>query len=1028
MLIGISRCQWLLHLLMVCGWHEVFSLLGEGRNIWQQPKPGSITKDQQFLHDTFPPGFLWGSGTSAFQTEGAWDKNGKGASIWDHFTHNSFTGNMTGDTADVASDSYNHWKEDIEALHHLNVGFYSFSLSWPRLFPNGSGQPNAVAVKHYTNLLKKLQEKKIKPVVTLHHWDLPQVLQEQYGGWKNSTLLGLFEEYAAFCFHTFGRDVRYWITMHNPYLMAVQGYETGVHAPGEMGGTAVSLIVAHNLIRAHAKAWHIYNTNFRPTQGGKVSIVLGSHWVEPQRGQPTPAKVDLCQESIEAVLGWFASPIFGDGDYPASLKSKHGSLLPMFTPEEKIWVQKTADFFALSFGPNNLRLGRDLIHYGQTVTPDLRRLLSWIRLEYGDLKVLIAEGGWFSESSVGREDTIAIYLMKSFINQVLQAIRFDGVQVFGYTAWSLVDGYEWNYGYTVRRGLFYVDFSQPNRTRNPKTSAQYYRLIITKNGFPQDESADVAKGHFPCTFHWGIADSTLEVRYFPFSPQFTDPYLYTWNLTGDGSLHPVPGVELSTRQTQCTDYLAINGHLRLLSSIGVSHYRFALNWSLILPQGDHSVVNTEALRYYRCVLKELSRLNVEPVVIIYYPKHQALNMGLPVQLYQSGGWLNESTVEAFQQYAELCYQELGTWVQYWITINEPNRLADIYTKGKHQASHNLLMAHAKAWRLYERKFYSQQRAKVSLALHADWAIPANFFLESHTTAAERFLLFELGRFLDPLIGPEYVNKPVNEARVMDLPESSPLSFTPAERKELKGALDFIALNHFTTRLVSPHPSTKQKTPPDPDYEVLSDPTWPSSRLGQAVVPWGFRRMLSWVTMRYGGTLPIIVTGSGVDDQAPAEDVLRQYYLRSYLKEALKAIHLDGVNLQGFYMWKLQDRHNPQFGLFSSIHHQSKAKASVAVYREFITNRGFSNNDTVQPCRLSAVQELCSVCSWMFRHKAVLVFGGCLLLTLFMMAALIIFVIITKKNGMRGRERRKSRRNRRRRKEGPIVCLCPSVDL
>lgn len=150
-----------------------------------------------------------------------------------------------------------------------------------------------------------------------------------------------------------------------------------------------------------------------------MSIVLGSHWVEPQRGQATAANVELCQQSVEAVLGWFANPIFGNGDYPVSLKMKYGALLPTFTPKEKLWMQKTADFFALSFGPNILRLGRNLIHNGQTVTPDLRRLLGWIKLEYGNPSVLVAEGGWYSETP-GREDTVAMYLMKSFINQVLQ--------------------------------------------------------------------------------------------------------------------------------------------------------------------------------------------------------------------------------------------------------------------------------------------------------------------------------------------------------------------------------------------------------------------------------------------------------------------------------------------------------------------------------------------------------------------------------------------------------------------------------
>lgn len=241
----------LLSLLLACSWNEAACSLGQGRKIWQQPKPDSIIKEQSFLHDKFPSGFLWGSGTSAFQTEGAWDHEGKGPSIWDHFTHSSVGANSSAETADVASDSYAHWEDDVEALVYLGVRSYSFSLSWPRLFPDGNAraQPNAAAVEHYSKLIQRLLDKKIEPIVTLHHWDLPQVLQEHYGGWKNDTLVGLFGEYAAFCFLTFGRHVRYWLTMHNPYLVAVQGYGTGVHAPGETGGPADSLIVAHNLIK-----------------------------------------------------------------------------------------------------------------------------------------------------------------------------------------------------------------------------------------------------------------------------------------------------------------------------------------------------------------------------------------------------------------------------------------------------------------------------------------------------------------------------------------------------------------------------------------------------------------------------------------------------------------------------------------------------------------------------------------------------------------------------------------------------------
>lgn len=177
--------------------------------------------------------------------------------------------------------------------------------------------------------------------------------------------------------------------------------------------------------QAHAKAWHVYDDHFRATQKGKVSIVLGSHWVEPQSGQNTADNIELCQQSMEAVLGWFANPIFGDGGYPASLNTQHGSLMPAFSPEEKLQVKNTADFFALSFGPNNLRLGQG-IGRGQTVTLDLRRLLGWIKHQYGNPHVLVAEGGWFTEASAGLEDTVAMYLMKLFINQVLQGKRTTG--------------------------------------------------------------------------------------------------------------------------------------------------------------------------------------------------------------------------------------------------------------------------------------------------------------------------------------------------------------------------------------------------------------------------------------------------------------------------------------------------------------------------------------------------------------------------------------------------------------------------
>lgn len=224
---------------------------GEGRSVWQHPAGplSTFNASQLFLHTTFPPDFLWGTGSSAFQTEGAWDRDGKGPSIWDSFTHSH--ARSPGETADVASDSYEHWEDDVASLRSLGVHFYAFSISWARIFPNGiaSEPPNAAGVAYYGRLIDRLQEEGISPIVTLYHWDLPLSLQERYGGWLNESLVDVFDEYAAFCFLAYGGRVRYWITMHNPYLVAWHGYGSGLHAPGDARGPAAAFTAGHNLLR-----------------------------------------------------------------------------------------------------------------------------------------------------------------------------------------------------------------------------------------------------------------------------------------------------------------------------------------------------------------------------------------------------------------------------------------------------------------------------------------------------------------------------------------------------------------------------------------------------------------------------------------------------------------------------------------------------------------------------------------------------------------------------------------------------------
>uniref|UniRef100_A0A663LYE1 Klotho beta n=1 Tax=Athene cunicularia TaxID=194338 RepID=A0A663LYE1_ATHCN len=985
----------------------VTGLAGEGRSVWKKDTHFSpVSETQMFLYDTFPKEFLWGVGTGAFQVEGSWRKDGKGSSIWDRFIHSEF---RDAGSTDASSDSYTLLDKDLSALDFLGVTFYQFSISWSRLFPTGVvAAPNEKGLQYYNTLIDSLLYRNIDPMVTLYHWDLPLMLQEKYGGWKNESVIDIFNDYATFCFQTFGDRVKYWITIHNPYLVAWHGYGTGIHAPGERGKITTIYSVGHNLIKAHAKVWHNYRKHFKPYQKGMMSIVLGSHWIEPNKSEDA-LDISKCQQSMDRVLGWFAKPIHGDGDYPEELKNEF-SFLPRFTEDEKNYIKGTADFFAFSFGPNNFKPPNTLPKMGQNLSLNLREVLNWIQLEYNSPRILIAENGWFTDSHVKTDDTTAIYMMKNFINKVLQAIKYDNIDVFGYAAWSLLDGFEWQHAYNIRRGLFYVDFRSEKKERIPKSSALYYKQIIRENGFFPKESTPSLQAQFSCDFSWGITESVLKAESVASSPQFCDSSLYLWNVTGDGLLHKVKGVKLKTRPAQCTDFVSIKKQLDLLEKMKVTHYRFALDWSLILPNGDLSVVNRQVLRYYRCVISEVLKLNVQSMVTLYYPTHAYL--GLPGPLLQTGGWLNQSTAYAFQDYAALCFRELGDLVKLWITINEPNRLSDVYNRSSndtYRAAHNLLIAHAMAWRIYDEQYRSFQYGKVSLSLHSDWAEPANPYFESHSKAANRFLQFEIGWFADPIFKtgdyPATMREYIGFKHRTGLSYSLLPSFTSEEKQLIKGAADFYALNHFTTRFVIHEPQNGSQYEFDRDIQFLQDITCLSSPSRLAVVPWGVRKILRWIKKTYGD-IDIYITANGIDDQSLDNDELRNYYLGKYLQEVLKAYYIDKVKIKGYYAFKLtEEKSKPRFGFFTS---DSKGKPSVKFYNNLISNNGFPADYSV--CGPSNQEKQCSFCLFISQKKPLIFFACCLFSTLILLLTIIVF---------------HKRKRRKRFKAKSIQCICVS---
>ncbi|MCI4388203.1 hypothetical protein PGIGA_G00082900 [Pangasianodon gigas] len=914
-------------------WTRAAAEPGAGMRTWDRFSKLPYPEDKAFLYDTFPEGFIWAVGTAAYQVEGAWQKDGKGKSVWDTFTRAGsrvFTG-------DVGSDSYHNLAGDLRALQQLGVTHYRFSLSWPRIFANGTRSTyNEKGVEYYRSLILGLKRIRVEPVVTLYHWDLPESLQNAYGGWSDPVLVDLFRDYADFCFQTFGSDVKFWITMDNPFVVAWHGYGTGVVAPGIKNDPDMPFRVGHNLLKAHAAAWHVYDERYRARQGGRVSIALASHWIKPSRTRQESRRA--CQCSLDFVLGWFAHPLFVDGDYPPCMKHNLTHRLPSFTKAEREYVNGTADFFALSHGPAlSFQLINDSLRFGQIEDLDLRMLLYWVHSEYNKPPIFVVESGWFVNGNTKTKDAKHMYYLKRFIVETLKAIRLDKVNVFGYTAWSLLDGFEWYREYGIRRGLYYVDFKSDHLTREPKTSAMFYSKLIEKNGFPQLPENRPFVGVFPCDFTWGVAANSIQVETTPM--QFVDSSVYVWNISDNGRLKKLEGVEIPMhRRRHCADFAAIRQQVSDIQHMHVSHFHFSLNWSSIVPTGRVSEANNTLLSYYHCFVSELRRANITPVVTLWH--HTGKLSSLPVPLETNGGWQSEETVQAFAGYARLCFQRLGDHVKLWITLNEPNDEDLGYAVG-----HQLLRAHALAWRVYDSEFRQSQGGKASLVLHMDWVEPAFSFNREDMAPAKRVLDLRVGWFAEPIFGrgdyPPVMRQWLQQRNPLDLFNYHLPTFSEEDRQLVKGTYDFFALSHFTTSMVYNEVEDKYLFKDTLEVQLISDVTWiMSPRRNSPVVPWGLRKALNWVASHYKG-VPIYVMANGVqEDIARFKDSLRVYYLYNYINEALKAYALDEVNLKGYFAYAFNDRHDPGFGMYGHVQEEDIVKSSLTHYRKIIDNNGF----------------------------------------------------------------------------------------
>ncbi|CAG9792886.1 unnamed protein product [Diatraea saccharalis] len=473
----------------------------------------------------FPPNFKFGASTSAYQIEGAWNVSGKSVNIWDDYTHSARNVVADKSNGDVACDSFNQWRRDVQIAKELGLNFYRFSISWSRLLPQGLA--NEVSVdgkKYYSDLVDALLSNGIEPVITLYHMDLPLRLQH-FGGWANPLISEWFAAYARVAFSLYADRVKTWITINDPMITCDLGYD-GLIAPAIRSPTIGSYLCSKNILLAHAKAWRLYDREFRPKYHGQISIANQVIWFEEDKKGDSGLADLLMQNSV----GRFSHPIYTrEGGWPPSLEKviaenskKEGhtkSRLPAFTREEIELIRGTFDFYGVNhytsrvvrravpgeevgswplWGCRELQAVLDSrsdwtttsIPWIKLYPNGFRNSLVWLKEHYGDISYLVTENG-FPDNGYNLNDRMRTNFFKDYLRQLYLAIRIDKVDVTGYAAWSLMDSFEWTQGYKSKFGLYEVDFSNPQRPRTARSSALYYSSVIKNNalGTPENHSS-----------------------------------------------------------------------------------------------------------------------------------------------------------------------------------------------------------------------------------------------------------------------------------------------------------------------------------------------------------------------------------------------------------------------------------------------------------------------------------------------------------------------------------------------------------
>jgi beta-glucosidase len=453
----------------------------------------------------FPQDFVWGTATAAYQIEGAKEEDGKGESIWDRFA--STPGKIAdGKNGDVACDHYHRYAADFDLMKELGLRSYRFSISWPRVMPEGSGAVNPKGLAFYDRLVDAMLERGIRPFATLFHWDLPQALQDA-GGWTSRATIDAFLRYTETVIRKLGDRVKDWMTHNEPWVVAYVGHLFGDQAPG-MHDLKTALAVAHGILLSHGKAVPVIRAHCR---GAQVGIVHNLEWVEPASQREEDVAAAMRHDG--AFNRWFLDPIFR-GRYPGDMMAWFSGMVPEIRSGDLEAIATPIDFLGVNYYTRRIMAhdpagrgtqGRSVlaarqVHWPFTPRADfeewemapegLYRTLLRVAREYRPGFLYVTENGTSlpdaPEADGAVRDPVRVRYVARHAAAVRQAIA-DGADVRGYFLWSFMDNFEWGFGYTKRFGITYVDYATQKRT--VKDSGRWYGKAARENGFPLAHAA-----------------------------------------------------------------------------------------------------------------------------------------------------------------------------------------------------------------------------------------------------------------------------------------------------------------------------------------------------------------------------------------------------------------------------------------------------------------------------------------------------------------------------------------------------------